>query len=317
MSADRSSAASAAAADEPARPVGFVGLGLLGQAMALRLVSRGIPLVVWNREAERSEALAAAGARVASSPREVALACESVCLCVLDGAAVESVVVGPQGLACDPGRRIRTVIDFSTVPPDQTRAIAARAAAAGISWVDAPVSGGPALAREGRLAVMVGGDPPAVAGAADLLARLAAQVEIIGGVGAGQEMKQLNQALVGGMFVMLAEALALARARGLPLDRVPTGLAGGLADSVALQKVWPRMVARDFDPPTGYAGQMLKDLEAVEAACRELDLDLPLVEVAVTQYRGFVERFGKACETVSISRLYAADAESSGGCAAA
>lgn len=317
MSADRSSSGGAGSAGEPARPVGFVGLGLLGQAMALRLASRGVPLVVWNRETERSEALAAAGARVASSPREVAMACESVCLCVLDGEAVESVVFGSQGLASDPGRRTRTVIDFSTVPPDRTRAIAARASAAGMAWIDAPVSGGPSLALEGRLAVMVGGDPHAVGGAAGLLAVLAAQVETVGGVGAGQEMKQLNQALVGATFVLLAEALALARARGLPVDRVPACLAGGLADSAALQRVWPRMAGRDFDPPSGYAGQMLKDLEAVEAVCRELDLALPLVEVAVKQYRGFVERFGKACETVSISRLYAADAESSGGCAAA
>ena len=148
----------AEASSEVAGPVGFIGLGLLGQAMALRLAQQGVALVVWNREAERLAPLVTAGATVAASPREVAERCTVVCLCVLDGGAVRTVTFGADGIAqAGPDRRVAVIVDFSTVEPDETRTIAAEAAMAGIEWVDAPVSGGPAAADDGALTVMVGG----------------------------------------------------------------------------------------------------------------------------------------------------------------
>lgn len=284
--------------------VGFVGLGLLGQAMALRLAERGFKLVVWNREPERCDALAAAGAVVARSPQEVAEQCDIVCLCVIDGAAVREVTFGPQGLARATPRS-RRVVDFSTVNPSDTREIAAEAADHGMDWIDAPISGGPPAAVDGSLTIMAGGSNEAVAGVSPLFDALAKRCTHVGATGSGQEMKVLNQALVGATFVMLAEVLTLARKLGLPADMVPQCLEGGLADSVALQRVWPRMAAEQFDPPTGRAGQLLKDLKNLDAIRATTGLGLPLIESAVGQYAAYVERHGAAdAETVSITRLY-------------
>jgi 3-hydroxyisobutyrate dehydrogenase-like beta-hydroxyacid dehydrogenase len=287
-----------------ASPIGFIGLGLLGQAMALRLARQGVPLVVWNRELERSVPLAAAGALVAESPAEVAARCATVCLCVIDGDAVQDVVFGPQGLT-RAARAPRRVVDFSTVPPDRTRALAQRAQALGLRWVDAPVSGGPAAAAGGNLTIMFGAAPEDAAAVDALLQALASRRTHLGDVGSGQDMKVLNQALVGGTAVMLAEAMALAHRMGLPLDKVPSCLEGGLADSVGLQKIWPRMAAEAFEPPSGRAAQLLKDLRVVDGIRADGGLQLPLLEAAIGQYRAYVEEHGAAeAETFSITRMY-------------
>jgi 3-hydroxyisobutyrate dehydrogenase-like beta-hydroxyacid dehydrogenase len=285
-------------------PIGFIGLGLLGQAMALRLVQQGFPLVVWNREPERSVPLAETGATVASSPADVAAQCRVVCLCVIDGAAVNDVVFGPQGMG-QAAPAPRTLLDFSTVDPAATRAMAARAADMMLRWIDAPVSGGPAAAVTGNLTIMCGGATEDLAQVEPVLGALASRRTHVGGVGTGQEMKVLNQALVGGTSVLLAEVLTLARRLGLPVEKVPACLEGGLADSVGLQRLWPRMAAEQFDPPTGRAAQMLKDLKNVEALCRAGSLDLPLLQTAVAQYATYVEQRGAGdAETFSITRLY-------------
>jgi 3-hydroxyisobutyrate dehydrogenase-like beta-hydroxyacid dehydrogenase len=272
--------------------------------MALRLVRQGFPLVVWNREAERCAPLVEAGAVQAASPAEVAARCSIVCLCVIDGAAVNDVVFGAQGMARAPRTR-RTVVDFSTVAPDKTRDLALRARDLDLHWIDAPVSGGPAAAATGSLTLMFGGAADDIGAVEPLLRAVASRRTHVGDVGSGQEMKVVNQALVGGTSVLLAEALTLARRLGLPLEKVPACLEGGLADSVGLQKIWPRMAAEAFDPPTGRAAQLLKDLENVDALREAGGLDLPLLQAAVGQYRAYVkERGAGEAETFSITRLY-------------
>lgn len=284
--------------------IGFIGLGLLGQAMALRLAQQGFQLLVWNREPERCMALAEVGAMVAASPMEVAHQCDVVCLCVIDGGAVRDVVFGSQGLVQAP-RATRTLIDFSTVNPDETRAIAAQACEFDLRWVDAPVSGGPAAALDGQLTLMYGADAGHLAAVQHLLAALATRRTHVGAVGSGQEMKVLNQALVGATAVMLAEVLTLARSRGLPLELVPSCLEGGLADSAGLQRIWPRMATEQYAPPTGRASQMLKDLENVDSMRSVGKLELPLLQTATAQYRTYVnERGAGDAETFSIPRLY-------------
>ena len=285
-------------------PIGFIGLGLLGQAMALRLLQQGLPLVVWNREPERCAKVAAAGAVVAESPAEVAARCRTICLCVIDGDAVQDVVFGSGGLAQAP-RVPRRIVDFSTVPPGQTRALALQARELDMRWIDAPVSGGPSAAAAGTLTIMMGGADDDIAAAEPVLAAVANRRTHVGVAGSGQEMKVINQALVGGTAVLLAEVLTLARRMGLPLDRVPACLEGGLADSIGLQKLWPRMAAEDFEPPSGRAAQLLKDLRVVDASRAAGGLELPLLQAAIGQYRAYVEDYGAGdAETFSITRLY-------------
>ena len=141
-----------------AERLGYLGLGMMGVLMARRLVSAGFEVVVWNRSAEKAKALIEAGGRLAADPRAVAETASIIFMCVTDAAAVEKVVFGANGLAGVPGTG-KLVVDFSSIHPDAARDVSARLKAAnGMSWMDAPVSGGTKGAEEGTLAVMAGGD---------------------------------------------------------------------------------------------------------------------------------------------------------------
>ncbi len=283
--------------------LGFVGLGLMGSAMSLRLLERGWPLTVWNLEPDRVAPIVAAGAVAAASPAAVAAASDIVLLCVLDTAAVERCVFGEDGVAqAAPSGRL--LIDLSTTDPAATRAMAARLRqATGMAWIDAPVSGGPLAAREGSLTVMAGGDVRVLSEVLLVLADLAERFTLIGDVGAGQTAKIINQAIVGAGYVVMAEALALAEAAGLDAARLPECLGGGHADSTLLQKVYPQMQARAYDPPRGYARQLAKDLVAVRAFAQTLGLSLPVVEQAVARYTAYAQDNPMA-DSASVARAY-------------
>lgn len=284
--------------------LGFVGLGLMGSAMSLRLRERGWPLTVWNLEPERVPAIVAAGAVAAPSPAAVAAASDIVLLCVLDTAAVAQCVFGTDGIARGMRGAGKILIDLSTADPGATRDMAARLAReAGMAWLDAPVSGGPPAARDGSLTVMMGGADATVAAAAPVIADLAANATHVGGVGAGQTAKIINQAIVGTGYVVMAEALALAEAAGIDAAKLPDCLAGGHADSALLRKVYPQMQARAFDPPRGFARQLAKDLVAVQAFARALGLALPVVEQAVARYTAYADDHPMA-DSASVSRAY-------------
>lgn len=286
------------------KKIGFIGLGLMGQAMALRLAEQGFDLTVWNLEPERAAPLVAAGARHAGSPAEVAEQCAIICLCVINGKAVRNVVFGPNGIA-QASTKSRLIVDFSTVPPAETRQIAHEASQHALRWVDAPISGGPPAAHTGSLTIMAGAEPADLEAVQPLFQALANRHTHVGAVGTGQEMKVVNQALVGITAVMLAEAITLARSLNLNVDLVPQCLEGGLADSVALQRIWPIMSHESFDPPIGRASQMLKDLHSVDELRKACALELPVLQSAIQQYDTYVNVRGEADkDTFSITHLY-------------
>jgi len=284
--------------------LGFIGIGLMGTAMSLRLRERGWPLTVWNRERPNLDPVLAAGAAEAGSPREVAERSDIVLMCVLDTPAVEACVWGENGIAAASGGA-RLLIDFSTIDAGATRDFAARLRErTGMGWIDAPVSGGPAAARSGTLTVMAGGEEAELQSAAAVLADLAGNVTRMGPVGAGQVTKVVNQAIVGAGFIAMAEALHLAEAAGIDAAALPACLAGGLADSALLQRIYPLMQRRAFDPPLGYARQLLKDMKAVKSAAEGLGLDLPGVKTATGRFAAYVEQGNAMADIVSIIRLY-------------
>src|SRR6185437_2398266 len=179
--------------------IGFVGIGLMGAPMVRRLIQRGWQVSVWNREPERYSEVQ--GSHVCDGPAAVRAASDIVIFCVLDGDAVEECCFGGSGIArANSGAAL--LIDCSTINPDRTVAIAARLKdAAGMDWVDAPISGGPAAAAEGRLTIMMGGAPACVERARPVLADLATNLTHIGNLGAGQTAKIINQAIVGVSYV--------------------------------------------------------------------------------------------------------------------
>ena len=284
--------------------LGFIGTGLMGGAMVERLIACGHAPAIWNLEPEKLAPLVARGAQAADSPAAVAARSDVVMLCVLDTAAVESVVFGPGGVA-EAGSLGKVLVDHSTAMPEPTVRMAARLHdATGMNWVDAPVSGGPAFARDGQLTVMAGGEPGAVEAVLPVLRHYAARVTHMGPSGAGQMVKVINQAISGVGYVLMAEALRLAEASGIDAARVPECLRGGHADSTMLQFAFPKMLKREFEPPASLARQMLKDLHNVSAEAHRFGLDLPLVAAAEERFARYCEAGGAMRETASVYTLY-------------
>jgi 3-hydroxyisobutyrate dehydrogenase len=196
------------------------------------------------------------------------------------------------------------LIDTSTINPDRTLILAERLTReTGMAWVDAPISGGPAAAGEGQLTIMMGGDNDDVAKAQTVLADLAANLTHIGPLSAGQTAKIINQAIVGVGYVLMGEVLALAESSGIDAARLPSALAGGMADSTVLKRIYPQQQARDYDPPRGYARQLDKDLKNVMAFIQEHGLELPLVARAAARYHDFAVG-NEMVDGAAVARLY-------------
>lgn len=286
------------------KSVGFIGLGLMGSAMAEMLLADGYRLTVWNREPDILEDFAVRGARIAAGPAEVAAHSDIIVLCVLDTQAVETVTLKTGGVV-EAGSPGKILIDHSTAMPRETEAMARELETrCGMSWIDAPVSGGPAFARERRLTIMAGGDEAAFDAVRPLFASYARNVTRMGPTGAGQMTKVINQAISGVGYVLMAEVLRLAEESGIDAGRVPECLAGGHADSTMLHFAYPKMLERAFTPPASKASQMLKDLKNVEKEAERLGLDLPLVEAARARFSAYVENGNGDSETASIYRSY-------------
>ncbi|MFM0717946.1 NAD(P)-dependent oxidoreductase [Paraburkholderia strydomiana] len=284
--------------------IGFCGPGLMGAPMIRHLLRAGHTVHVWNRTRAKAEALVAEGARVADTPRELALRCEAVLLCVADAAAVEETVFGAAGLLSGDAAalvRLRWIVDHSSIPPAATRAFAQRAAAlaasfastfastsaatsaaaqqgageARVGWIDAPVSGGVAGANAGTLAVMAGGTAGDVAAVKPLLDAYASRVTHMGEVGAGQTAKLCNQTIVTATLAAIAEAVSLAQRSGLDAAKLTEGLAGGWADSVLLQIFVPRMTQTGL-APIGALRTFQKDIDTVAATAYETGTPMPV-----------------------------------------
>jgi 3-hydroxyisobutyrate dehydrogenase len=284
--------------------LGFIGLGLMGTAMSLRLLEKGWALNVWNLEPERIAAVVQAGATAMASPAAVTRTSDIVLMCVLHTQAVEQCVFGPNGIATAADAS-KLLIDHSTIDPAKSRAFAARLHdETGMGWVDAPVSGGPVAARQGTLTVMAGGEAKDIMAAQAVMADIATNFTHAGSAGAGQIAKVINQAIVGTTYVLMAEALMLAEAAGIDAARLPQCLAGGHADGSLLQQLYPRMQARAFEPPLAYARQLLKDMRGVQAEIRQCGLALPVIEQAIAQHQAYVAQGNEMADPASIVRLY-------------
>jgi len=284
--------------------LGFIGIGLMGEAMVRRLLDRGYQVTVWNREPERLKTVVPHGAVAAGSPEEVTSASNIVLMCVLNTDAVEACAFGNYGIA-KRAQPDQILVDLSTADPAKTRDLAARLKReTGMRWVDAPLSGGPAAAREGTMTVMAGGEAADIEAIRPLMSDMAGNFTHMGPSGAGQTAKMINQAIVGTGFVLMAEAVALAEASGIDATKLPACLAGGFADGALLRRVYTQMQARDFEPPKSYARQLLKDMKAVKEFGHGFGLELPLAATAAAQFAAYVDAGGAMRDSASIVTLY-------------
>ena len=268
--------------------VGFCGLGTMGAAMAANVARAGYPLTVWNRTPGKAAAAVAAGAVEALSPAAVASASEVVVICVSDTPDVEAVLFGAGGLADEltPGA---LVIDCSTIAPGATREYAERLAERDVGFVDAPVSGGSEGAVKASLTIMVGGAEADVDRARPVLEAMGSAITHMGPVGAGQTTKAVNQVILSGVYLGVAEGMVLAMKSGLDPRQVAEALAGGAAGSWVLQNRAQRMI--DDDYPLGVRiGLHLKDLTIALEQAREVGAALPVAAMASQIEAGLVAR---------------------------
>jgi len=263
---------------------GFIGLGALGEPMARNLARAGLLAGVWNRTAARAEAFAATtGVHAFADPALLAAACELVFICVSADDDVLAVVTQLAG-HLRPGT---IVIDCSTVSAATARRAADLLAADGAGFLDCPVSGGVEGARNATLAIMCGGDEATFERARPVLEKLGKTVVLIGPSGFGQSTKATNQILCAGAIQAVGEAIAFARAEGLPLDKVIATLGQGAGSSWYFVHRAPFMARGEF--PAGFRVRLhAKDLQICREMAGRHGVTLPLVEDTLTAYGALI-----------------------------
>jgi 3-hydroxyisobutyrate dehydrogenase-like beta-hydroxyacid dehydrogenase len=259
--------------------IAWIGTGIMGAPMARRLLLAGHRVRVFNRTPEKSRALASDGASVIADAAQAAAGADAVFIMVPDTPDVEATLA-----QIEPALKSgQLVIDMSTIAPACERAAAGRLGPRGISYLDAPVSGGDVGARDGTLTIMVGGDVAAFERARPLLEHLGKRITHIGPPGAGQMTKLCNQVAVAVTLEAAAEALKLAETGGLDRERVLEAIGAGAAGSWQLSALGPKMIARDWRP--GFFIRLIrKDLRLVSEAAREGGISLPGLRLAASMF---------------------------------
>lgn len=266
--------------------IGFIGLGIMGKPMSLNLLKAGYPLVVHSRSPGPVDEVEKAGAKRASSPREVAGAADVVITMLPDSPDVEAVLMGENGVFSGL-RPDALLIDMSTISPVVARRLAVEAERRGTVMLDAPVSGGEAGAINASLSIMVGGPDDAFQRALPIFEALGKNVVHIGAAGAGQVCKACNQIVVALAIEAVSEALVLARKAGVDPAKVRQALLGGFAQSRILDAHGQRMLDRSFKP--GFRARMhVKDLNIALATGREYAASLPGTAQTMELYKALL-----------------------------
>ena len=263
--------------------VGFIGLGNMGQPMALNLAKHGFPLVVHDIDPAKVEPLRARGATVVESPAGVAAATDRTISMVETTAQAESVIAGERGIVHAAKPR-HIVISMSTIDPLAARRLADTLAARGIAMLDAPVSGGTERAKSGELSIIAGGDAATFEACRDLFKAMGTKIFHVGGLGQGLAMKLVNNMLVQVNMVAVAEALVLGVKAGLDPKTIYEVVRVSTGTSSAFERGAARMLARDFSP-AGTVDISFKDQELETAFAKQLGAPLLLANVSQQVYQ--------------------------------
>jgi 2-hydroxy-3-oxopropionate reductase len=262
----------------PQTSIGLIGLGVMGGGMARCLLRKGYRLQVYARRADALQPFVQAGAQASPSPASLGQASQLVFLSLPDAAAVEAALFGAEGLAAGMSAG-GVVVDTSTIAATQARYFCARLAERGITFLDAPVSGGQQGAENGTLGCMIGGPDDAVAACREVMSAFCKTLMHVGAPGAGQTVKACNQVAVAGALLGVADAIALAKAQGVDPVAMREVLMGGAAKSFSLEKHGLRIIEGSFTP--GFRTQLMrKDLRLALDAARAAGAQLPTATLA-------------------------------------
>lgn len=267
--------------------LGFIGLGLMGKSMARNMIKAGYPLVVHNRSRSAVSELSAEGAKPAYSPAEVAAQVDIVFTCLPDSPDVELVALGEGGII-ESAHHELIYVDHSTIKPASARYIAAELGKKGVRCLDAPVSGGDIGARQGTLAIMVGGSPEVLEQVAPIFQVIGKTITHVGESGAGQIAKAANQIMTAAQMVAMAELMILAQKAGADPRKVIEAIRGGAAQCWTLDVKPSRLFNGNRDP--GFKAYMQsKDLAIVLDTAREFGVPLPSAALDAQLYQAMLE----------------------------
>jgi 2-hydroxy-3-oxopropionate reductase len=270
--------------DKTAVKVAVIGAGIMGAAIATRLLDTGHKVTVFDLDSEKVAALTAKGAIASVSVADATAQSDYVILSLNHADIVRTVVFGKDGVAISANSN-KLLIDMSSIDPKETAAMAAKLAIeTGMKWVDCPLSGGAPGAAAGRLTVMAGGEAAAFERARTVMQHLCANYTLMGPSGAGQTTKLINQLFCAVAFQAVAEAVKLAEAGGVDPATIPQALAGGRADNRIMQEFMAKFAKRDY-APTGRIDNMLKDLDSLQAFALKTKTPLPMTSQVIEIHR--------------------------------
>lgn len=275
----------------------FLGIGLMGKPMASRLLQAGFTVRVWNRSPAKAEALRAEGAEP-HAELAAALDGADIVISMLESGAVVGQVIDAALPALKAGSMW---IDMSSTQKGEALDFDARLQAAGVGFMDAPVSGGVAGAEAGTLAIMAGGSVRDFARAGSLFKAMG-RPTLVGPTGSGQVAKLCNQLIVGGTLDIVAEALLLAHAAGADPAAVRAAIRGGFAESRILEVHGQRMLDRNF-MPGGQVKSQLKDMQNVLVAAADAGVVLPLAALVTEHYRSIIDSHPGADQSAALLAL--------------
>ncbi len=268
--------------------VAFIGLGTMGAGMAVNILKAGHELTVHNRTREKEEAVAKEGALRAASPKEAASGAEIIVVCVSDTPDVEEIILADNGVIHGASEGA-IVVDMSTISPTATRCIAEKLGDNGIKMLDAPVSGGSEGAQHGTLAIMVGGDTAEFEKALPILKAMGKTITHVGAIGAGQITKAINQIIISGTYLTVAEGLTLGMKAGLDMQKIIDAISGGAASSWVLHNRAINVVNNTY--PLGFRVRLhQKDLRIALDTARELGVSLPATALVAQIENGLIAR---------------------------
>ena len=263
--------------------VALIGAGAMGGAIGARLAETGQALTVFDLDKTKVAELVARGAVAANSAAEAAAVSDYV-ITSLNGPQIVDVAVFGAGGVAEGAKPGTLIIDMSSIDPEATKALAAKAVEHGLRWVDSPLSGGAPKVATGELTLMAGGTEDDFNDAHNVLQHVASNYTHMGPVGAGQTTKLINQVLCGLNFLAVAEATKLALDAGVDAAMIPTALKGGRADSAILQEYMPRFVTKDYRR-TGRIDNMVKDLNGAQDLARLTNTPMPMTATCAEVHR--------------------------------
>lgn len=282
--------------------IGFIGTGVMGQAMAQHLLDAGHELFVFNRTKEKTDQLVTNGAIWCETPQKISQVVEIICTMVGYPQDVEEIYYGEQGIfASDLTEKL--LIDFTTSTPKLAEKIAQNAKKVGAQSLDAPVSGGDLGAKNATLTIMVGGEQSAFERALPLFKQIGKTYQLHGTAGKGQYTKMANQIMIAGTMTGMTEMLVYANRANLDLEKVVETLGGGSASNWSMLNYGPRILKEDYTPGF-FVKHFIKDLKIALDEAKRMKLELPATALATSLYEQLVDKGFENDGTQALIKLY-------------